>query len=595
MLETGTILGGRYEILKKIGTGGMADVYMAKCHKLNRNVAIKVLKNEYVDNEKFLKKFQVEAEAVARLAHPNIVNVYDVGQEGSVNYIVMELAEGITLKEYIKKKGHLSAKETVELSLQIASAISHAHGHHTIHRDIKPQNILVSDSGQVKVTDFGIAKAANSNTVTSTAIGSVHYISPEQAKGKYCDEKSDIYSLGITMYEMATGQVPFDHENGVTIALMHLQNEITPPGELIGDIPESLEKIILKCTMKKPEDRYQSVNELIEDLKLVFEDTKGSYVGMAPFVDDSPTQLLHTKEFVKPEETEEEPEEESGFVDDDDEEEPRGMNSKIEKLVVVLAAVVGAIILISIIVLVINSSGLFRSGDNAGTEKLTTTEESTTEELEKVPVENYVGMTYDAALASIDEDLKVERKTEASSSYEAGYIIRQSLESDQEVEKGTTIVLTVSTGESKVEVPDVRGYSQKSATKILSDQGFKVSVSTKFSSSVKEGDVISQSPGAGNKISRGSKVTITVSKGENKVTVPEIVFKTVEDAREELSIEGLKLIVSSKKYDSRVPEGCIISQSPKAGKKVTKGTGIGVVVSLGKQPTTEDTTDNTEE
>lgn len=595
MLEAGTILGGRYEILKKIGTGGMADVYMAKCHKLNRNVAIKVLKNEYVDNEKFLKKFQVEAEAVARLAHPNIVNVYDVGQEGSVNYIVMELAEGITLKEYIKKKRHLTAKETVELSLQIASAIGHAHEHHTIHRDIKPQNILVSDSGQVKVTDFGIAKAANSNTVTSTAIGSVHYISPEQAKGKYCDEKSDIYSLGITMYEMVTGQVPFDHENGVTIALMHLQNDIMPPGELIEDIPESLEKIILKCTMKKPEDRYQSVNELMEDLRLVFEDTKGNYVGMTPFVDDSPTQMLHTKEFLKQEEPEEETEEESGFVDDDEEEEPRGMNSKIEKLVVILAAVVGAIILISIIVLVINSSGLFRSGDNASTEKLTTTEESTTEKLEQVPVENYVGMTYDAALASIGEDLKVERKTEASSSYEAGYIIRQSLESDQEVEKGTTIVLTVSTGESKVEVPDVRGYSQKSATKILSDQGFKVSVSTKFSSTVKEGDVISQSPGGGNRISRGAKVTITVSKGEDKVTVPEVVFKTVDDAREELSREGLKLIVSSQKYDNTVPEGCIISQSPKAGKKVTKGTGIGVVVSLGKQPTTEDTTDDTEE
>lgn len=594
MLEAGTILGGRYEILKKIGTGGMADVYMAKCHKLNRNVAIKVLKNEYVDNEKFLKKFQVEAEAVARLAHPNIVNVYDVGQEGSVNYIVMELAEGITLKEYIKKKGHLSAKETVELSLQIASAIGHAHEHHTIHRDIKPQNILVSDSGQVKVTDFGIAKAANSNTVTSTAIGSVHYISPEQAKGKYCDEKSDIYSLGITMYEMATGQVPFDHENGVTIALMHLQNEITAPGELIGDIPESLEKIILKCTMKKPEDRYQSVNELMEDLKLVFEDTKGSYVGIAPFVDDSPTQLLNTKEFARQEEPEEEPEEESGFVEDDEEEE-RGMNSKLEKLVVVLAAVVGAIILISLIVLVINSSGLFRSGDNATTEKLTTTEENTTEKLEQVAVENYVGMTYDAALASIGEDLQVERKTEASSSYEAGYVIRQSLESDQDVEQGTTIVLTVSTGESKVEVPDVRGYSQKSATKILSDQGFKVSVSTKFSSSVKEGDVISQSPGAGNMLARGAKVTITVSKGEDKVTVPEVGLKTLEDAKEALSAAGLKLIVSSQKYNDTVPEGCIISQSPKAGKKVTKGTGIGVVVSLGKQPSTEDTTENTEE
>ena len=226
----------------------------------------------------------------------------------------MELAGGITLKEYIKKKGYLSPQETVDVSIQIASAISHAHNHHIIHRDIKPQNILISEDGMIKVTDFGIAKAANTNTVTSTAtaMGSVHYISPEQAKGRFCDEKSDIYSLGITMYEMITGKVPFDHENGVTIALMHLQNDIVPPSEIKEGIPDSLEKIILKCVMKKPEERYQTAEELIEDLKLVFQDTSGDYVGFAPAVDDSPTIMVDQEELQQQlEEDEIEPEEES--------------------------------------------------------------------------------------------------------------------------------------------------------------------------------------------------------------------------------------------------------------------------------------------
>ena len=368
MLELGTMLSGRYEVLKRVGSGGMADVYMAKDHKLNRNVAVKVLKSEYVEDEKFLKKFETEAQAVARLSHPNIVNIYDVGIEDGINYIVMELAEGITLKEYIRKKGYLSPKETVEISTQIASAISHAHKNHIIHRDIKPQNILVSDTGIIKVTDFGIAKATSSNTVTSTAtaMGSVHYISPEQAKGRFCDEKSDIYSLGITMYEMVTGHVPFDHENGVTIALMHLQNEITPPSQIRDGIPDSLEKIILKCTMKKPEERYQTADDLIADLRLVFEDTSGGYVGVVPAIDDSPTIMIDQNELTQRINTpkkdqkiqQEEPlkdEEQNAYLDEDDEEES-GMNSKIEKLVIVLAAVVGAIILISIIVFVVKSS-----------------------------------------------------------------------------------------------------------------------------------------------------------------------------------------------------------------------------------------------
>ena len=388
MLELGTMLSGRYEVLKRVGSGGMADVYMAKDHKLNRNVAVKVLKSEYVEDEKFLKKFETEAQAVARLSHPNIVNIYDVGMEDGINYIVMELAEGITLKEYIRKKGYLSPKETVEISTQIASAISHAHKNHIIHRDIKPQNILVSDTGIIKVTDFGIAKATSSNTVTSTAtaMGSVHYISPEQAKGRFCDEKSDIYSLGITMYEVVTGHVPFDHENGVTIALMHLQNEITPPSQIRDGIPDSLEKIILKCTMKKPEERYQTADDLIADLRLVFEDTSGGYVGVVPAIDDSPTIMIDQNELTQRINTpkkdqkiqQEEPlkdEEQNAYLDEDDEEES-GMNSKIEKLVIVLAAVVGAIILISIIVFVVKSSGVSKSGKSTTTTSIGTTAES---------------------------------------------------------------------------------------------------------------------------------------------------------------------------------------------------------------------------
>ena len=272
MLSAGTRLSDRYEIIKQIGAGGMADVYMAKDIRLGRFVAIKVLKSEYSSDESFLKKFNSEAQAVAGLIHPNIINVYDVGVQEDVHYIVMELGDGITLKEHILNEKKLSAEEAVDFSIQIAEAISCAHEHKIIHRDIKPQNILVSSHGAIKVTDFGIAKAANSNTMTATAIGSVHYLSPEQARGGFSDERSDIYSLGITMYEMVTGRVPFDHENGVTIALMHLQNDVIPPKELNDEIPTSLEKIILKCLAKKQEERYQNAQELISDLKKVFDD-----------------------------------------------------------------------------------------------------------------------------------------------------------------------------------------------------------------------------------------------------------------------------------------------------------------------------------
>lgn len=603
MLELGTMLSGRYEVLKRVGSGGMADVYMAKDHKLNRNVAVKVLKSEYVEDEKFLKKFETEAQAVARLSHPNIVNIYDVGMEDGINYIVMELAEGITLKEYIRKKGYLSPKETVEISTQIASAISHAHKNHIIHRDIKPQNILVSDTGIIKVTDFGIAKATSSNTVTSTAtaMGSVHYISPEQAKGRFCDEKSDIYSLGITMYEMVTGHVPFDHENGVTIALMHLQNEITPPSQIRDGIPDSLEKIILKCTMKKPEERYQTADDLIADLRLVFEDTSGGYVGVVPAIDDSPTIMIDQNELTQRINTpkkdqkiqQEEPlkdEEQNAYLDEDDEEES-GMNSKIEKLVIVLAAVVGAIILISIIVFVVKSSGVFKSGKSTTTTSIGTTAGSNDAESKKYTVDNYIGMSLSAAREKIDGKFKIKVEEEYSADYAKGLVIRQDPESDTELEEGKTLTLVVSKGtrtEDKVSVPKVVGKRESSAKSELEAVGLKVSVKTKYSTDVAKGKVISQSPGSGNQVTKNSTVVITVSQGEKPETmvrVPNLRYFTESEARSELKNSNLVLGSVLTEYSDSVEKGLVIRQTVSSGNKVKEGTAVGIYVSLGPRQT----------
>ena len=603
MLELGTMLSGRYEVLKRVGSGGMADVYMAKDHKLNRNVAVKVLKSEYVEDEKFLKKFETEAQAVARLSHPNIVNIYDVGMEDGINYIVMELAEGITLKEYIRKKGYLSPKETVEISTQIASAISHAHKNHIIHRDIKPQNILVSDTGIIKVTDFGIAKATSSNTVTSTAtaMGSVHYISPEQAKGRFCDEKSDIYSLGITMYEMVTGHVPFDHENGVTIALMHLQNEITPPSQIRDGIPDSLEKIILKCTMKKPEERYQTADDLIADLRLVFEDTSGGYVGVVPAIDDSPTIMIDQNELTQRINTpkkdqkiqQEEPlkdEEQNAYLDEDDEEES-GMNSKIEKLVIVLAAVVGAIILISIIVFVVKSSGVFKSGKSTTTTSIGTTAESNDTESKKYTVDNYIGMSLSAAREKIDGKFKIKVEEEYSADYAKDLVIRQDPESDTELEEGKTLTLVVSKGtrtEDKVSVPEVVGKRESSAKSELEAAGLKVSVKTKYSTDVAKGKVIFQSPGSGNQVTKNSTVVITVSQGEKPETmvrVPNLRYFTESEARSELKNSNLVLGSVLTEYSDSVEKGLVIRQTVSSGSKVKEGTAVGIYVSLGPRQT----------
>lgn len=616
MLQKGTILAGRYEILEHIGSGGMADVYKARCHKLNRYVAIKVLRREYCDNESFVRKFTVEAQSTAGLIHPNIVNIYDAGNEEGIHYIVMELAEGMTLKRYIRRYGRLSARETVDFAIQIASGLQAAHEHHIIHRDIKPQNILVSDSGTIKVTDFGIARAATGDdTISSSAMGSVRYLSPEQARGGYADERSDIYSLGITIYEMATGKVPFDGENTVAIALMHLRDEITPPRCYFPDIPSSLEKIILKCTMKQPEQRYQSAAELILDLQKVFLSPDGNYVYVDPLVDDSPTIQRNTEDIEKirksltgterkrdveekKSQVEEEGEEEEDYKDD------ASMNPKLEKLILVITIAFGVLVACIVFYLVGNSLHLFQKSSNKGTTQAaveTTTEapkeattESKPEETKYTKMPNLIGLTKNAAEDEMKAlGLKADFAYEdGSSSADSDLIVKkQQYNKDDAVAIDSTVKITLGKKDSadttttaeKVEVPAMVNYTEKKAEKELTKAGLKVKKAYATSDTVKEGYVIKQSPKGGTIVNKGFAVTITISKGVGKTTVPSLIGVSQSVAERELNQVGLKLGTVSYDYSGEVGVGDVISQGIESGTSVDKGTKVSVVLSLGEQ------------
>ena len=376
MLKTGMIIAERYEILGKIGTGGMADVYKAKDHKLNRFVAVKVLKPEFREDTTFIRKFKSEAQAAAVLTHPNIVNVFDVGDDNGVYYIVMELIEGITLKEYISKKGKLSVKEATSIAIQVSMGLEAAHSHGIVHRDVKPQNIIISMDGKVKVTDFGIARAASSNTISSNVMGSVHYSSPEQVRGGYSDEKSDIYSLGITMYEMVTGKVPFDGDTTVAIAIKHLQEEIVPPSIYTPELPHSLEQIILKCTQKSVDRRYQNMEDVIADLKHSLIDPQGDFVTLTSVDNEAKTVVISDKELgeikhMPKQIAKSEPEaleEEINETDYDDEPEVKKHRKKSDKPekkkkrgghgLTIVMLLMGVVILIAIILVAGKASGL---------------------------------------------------------------------------------------------------------------------------------------------------------------------------------------------------------------------------------------------
>lgn len=635
MLVPGSYVINRYEIIAKIGSGGMADVYKAKDHVLNRLVAIKVLKQEYSTDATFVKKFRVEAQSAAGLSHPNIVSVYDVGEDDGVYFIVMELVQGITLKNYIDMKGKLDIREALNISVQIASGLSAAHENRIIHRDIKPQNIIMSRDGKVKVTDFGIAKVADSTTVTTTAAGTVHYISPEQARGGYSDERSDIYSLGITMYEMVTGRVPFEGETNVAVALMHIQSEMVPPRKLEPSIPVSFEKIILKCTQKKPERRYASAKELIADLRKVLTHPDGEYVvipGAVPEgrtivmqdndIDSLKTASLHrslsdvTEETLNgmTEEDEEpvqkpvqksvqksdsrkrpakksDPEEDDDF--DNDEEDDDEVNPALNKVMMVLG--IGGFIILAVIIFFIigHAAGFFGGSHNkkesetqsVSTESVSETAPASTNG-EVVIVPDLSNKTETEAKAALNKlRLGVSVQKGSSDDVPEGQVYDQSPAAGVKTDVHTQVTIYISTGKETFKLDDVTGMDYDQAQSQLENDGLKVSLEFEDSDSVDKNEVIRTSPEAGSQVAEGDTVTIVASKGKETkyVTVPYVIGYDLDTAISMIKDAGLTYDGKSSDYSDSVSKGEVMNQSIGSGQSVEEGTSITLTVSLGSK------------
>lgn len=559
MIKIGMMVGDRYEILEKIGTGGMSDVYKAKCHKLNRYVAVKVLKQEFSENANFVSKFRTEAQAAAGMMHPNIVNVYDVGEEGGTQYIVMELVEGITLKQYIEKKARLSVKEAVSIAIQVSMGIEAAHKNRIIHRDIKPQNIMISKDGKVKVTDFGIAKAVTSNTITSNVMGSVHYTSPEQARGGYSDEKSDIYSLGITLFEMLTGRVPFNGETTVAIAIKHIQEPMPSPREYIPEIPISVEQIVFKCTQKSPDRRYQSMAELIVDLKKSLMHPDEDFVKIVDPDEEASTRMISEQDMQqikkqsrkrdsmdeairvhstnsrsegskstpskkkRPQRIEEKPRNMRYEEEDEDDED----DSKMDKITTILAIIAAILFGLVVILLAGKKLGLFTTSGENGTE---TTIEST---VAQIPVESSVSSDYN---------------------------------------------------ENMIAIPDVSGLSYAEAVATLNKEGFQTVKEESESDTVKKGNVIMQVPAGGTQAERGTSVTlyVSISASVGKIRVPNLIGLSEEDATILLVESGLQ-IGKVEQVTNADPSlvGLVCYQSYSDGVEVEPGTTIDYKISIG--------------
>ncbi len=577
MLGRGMYLADRYEIADRIGAGGMSDVYKAMDHKLNRYVAVKVLKPEFCSDKTFVQKFRVEAQSAAGLAHPNVVNIFDVGEENGIYYIVMELVEGITLKKYIEKKGRIPYKEAVSIAIQVAKGIEAAHSHHIVHRDIKPQNIMISREGKVKVTDFGIAKAASSTTITSTAMGSVHYISPEQARGGYTDERTDIYSFGITLYEMLTGTVPFDGDTTVAVAVQHIQQQIQPPSAVVAGIPKCVDDIVIKCTQKKVEFRYQSATEVIEDLKKALIMPDRDFVKFLPgsvtpdgvvqagspqadslakaaeaaeaarrvsAVKDDHTVFLNnggdilggagsdttgidtdgtgSDDFVDDTGYEDDEEDlDDADIDDED-------NSKLDAVMKWIGiGIAAAITVVAVFILArFAASGSFFSFSK------TTEATSTSSQSQIVSMPNLIGQSRTDAEATLDSlGLKYTELQQYKEGAAINEVIDQSYEEGAKIRQGATVTLTVNTGKpatteekttasSLITVNTVTGLTESDAESSLSSQGFGVNISYQNSDSVTAGVVISQSPGGGSREEAGSTITIVVSSGPKATAAP---------------------------------------------------------------------------
>ena len=615
MLTEGMFVGDRYEIVNKIGTGGMSDVYKAKDHTLGRFVAIKVLKPEFSEDVNFVTKFRTEAQSAAGLEHPNIVNIYDVGSENGMHYIVMEYVEGITLKTYIEKKGQLTFKEAVSIAIQVGRGIEAAHNKGIIHRDIKPQNIIISTEGKVKVTDFGIARAATSNTISSDVMGSVHYASPEQARNGFVDGKSDIYSLGIVMYEMVTGRVPFDGDTTVAVAIQHLQEEIVPPSAYAPNLPISMEKIILKCTQKNPDRRYESMTALLADLRKALISPNEDFVVIAP-VSQEKTRVIgeeeinkikqetsniylsdedvvshnqnHRDKFEKRDRFEEDDEDDEEAYDDDDLEE---MNPKMDKAITIMGIAAGVIIVALIIFILVSFFGDFKFGGSSNKANTETSETQT----DGIEVPDLKGLTFDEAKEQLNAKglgIKKNAGTVASDQYDEGQIVSQTPDALTKAEANTTVEVTLSSGKGEVSVPSVTGMDETTAYNTLTNSGFTPVKDYAYSADVAQGNVIEQSPNAGSLAKAGDNVKIVISRGEEQaeatsVAVPGVTGLTEDAARSAIQNVGLAVGNVTSAYSDSVASGQIISQSPVADTAVDAGTTVDFVVSMGAEPAQE--------
>lgn len=555
------LLAGRYELIEKIGDGGMAVVYKAKDKLLNRYIAIKILRPEFTKDASFVENFKRESQAAAGLSHPNIVAVYDVGREGNINYIVMELIDGRTLSDIIAEEAPMDYRKVIDITRQVASALSVAHNNKIIHRDVKPQNIMITKDGTVKLADFGIAKAVNDATLStgSKIIGSVHYFSPEQARGNYVDERSDIYSLGIVMYEMLTGKVPFDGDNPVTVALKHINEEIKPPSELVSGIPPQLERSVMKCANKFQTNRYTSAGELIEDLDNIEFVTK--IVGNT-FFNDAAATVERKKN-------------DSDELENKSDKKKKKKAGKKKKVIIGIAA---ALVLIVALFFIGKSVGLF-GGDS------------------KV-VPDLSGMTYEQAEKTATKDgFKIKKGSGVYSPDVAkDRVAQQSLEAGTKHRKGSTITVNLSKGSKAGTLPNLVGKKYDEAEKILKKNGYKLGIVKEVTSTEPAGTILKQDPEGGVEADKGTKINITVSdgKGKEKGTVPTLTGKTLEQAKSAIASAGFQVGNISYNNSDIYGSGYVMYQQYSAGSSLDKGTTIDIEVSKGKESSEGSTNGNIE-
>lgn len=550
----GKLLGNRYEIIEKIGNGGMATVYKATDKVLKRNVAVKILRDEFTTDDEFIKRFEVEAQSAARLTHPNIVSIYDVGVDGNLYYIVMELIQGKTLKEIIvKEKGPLPWKWSINVSIQIASALEMAHRNNIIHRDIKPHNIIITEDGVAKVTDFGIAKAVSNSTITAfgTTIGSVHYFSPEHARGGFTDAKSDLYSLGVVMYEMVTGRVPFDADTPVSVALKHMQEEPVEPIELNPNLPIAVNKIIMIALQKDTTLRYQTASEMLVDLKKSLKDPEGDFVEELEYDPTAKTQVIDTNAYR------------------DNKQTKNSSGKKDGKFKTFVKTHKGLSIFIGLLLLFVLSLGGTMLVLN-----LTNPPE--------VAMPNVVGLSKEEAQKEIENvKLKFEiEKEEYNKDVPEGFIISQDptyMEKFNKVKQGSTVKVVVSKGEEKTTVPKVVGMEKDKAVKALEDAKLKVEIVEESSKKVQEGYVISQETSPDTEAFAGDTIKIHVSTGVEKATVPDVIGKSQADAKKTLEAQGFVVAVTTSE-DSSKENGIVLKQSLDSGKTVEKGSTVTITV-----------------